>query len=51
MVYVMKKIKTQKFFRLLKIDLEKAYHILNLKFVSQCLQDCKFPKELFNLIY
>lgn len=47
----MKRMKGKKVFMSVKIDLEKAYDILNWRFVTQCLQDYKLPKELINIIY
>lgn len=48
MIHVMKRMKNQKVFISIKINLEKAD---NWKFINQCLLDCKFFVELINLIY
>lgn len=50
MVYVMNRMKGKKCFMSIKIDLEKAYDGLNWNFIMQCLDECKFPPKLTDII-
>jgi hypothetical protein len=51
MVHSMSRMKGKKMFMSIKIDLEKAYDRLNWNFVKNCLNDCKFPHNLINIIH
>jgi hypothetical protein len=50
MVHSMNKMKGNKMFMSIKIDFEKAYDRLNWKYVENCLNECKFPPNLINII-
>lgn len=50
MVHSMARMKGNKMFMSIKIDLEKAYDRLNWNFVENCLNECKFPSNLINII-
>jgi hypothetical protein len=50
MVYSMSRMKGNKMFTSIKIDLEKAYDRLDWNFVENCLKVCKFPPNLINII-
>ncbi|CAJ2669949.1 unnamed protein product [Trifolium pratense] len=50
MVHSMARMKGNKMFMSIKIDLEKAYDRLNWNFVENCLIECKFPHNLINII-
>jgi hypothetical protein len=50
MVHSMARMKGNKMFMSIKIDLEKAYDRLNWKFVENCLNECKFSRNLINII-
>ncbi|PNX73125.1 ribonuclease H [Trifolium pratense] len=50
MVHSMAKMKGNKMFMSIKIDLEKAYDRLNWNYVKNCLKECKFPPNLVNII-
>lgn len=43
--------KGNKMFMSIKIDLEKAYDRINWNFVENCLEECKFPPNLIQIIY
>jgi hypothetical protein len=51
MVHSMSRMKGKKMFMSIKIDLEKAYDRLNWNFIEQCLEDCKFPPKLIQVIH
>jgi len=51
MVHSMSKMKGNKAFMAIKIDLEKAYDRLNWNFVEECLKECKFPPKLIKIIH
>lgn len=50
MVHSMARMKGNKMFMSIKIDLEKAYDRINWNFVKNCLEDCKFPPNLIQII-
>ncbi|RHN82372.1 putative RNA-directed DNA polymerase [Medicago truncatula] len=50
MVHSMARMKGNKMFMSIKIDLEKAYDRINWNFVENCLEDCKFPPNLIQII-
>jgi len=51
MVHAMARMKGNKMFMSIKIDLEKAYDRLNWNFVENCLVECKFPPNIINIIH
>jgi len=51
MVHAMSKMKGQKGFMSIKIDLEKAYDRLNWNFVKNCLEECKFLRKIIQIIH
>jgi len=51
MVHSMSRVKGNKMFMSIKIDLEKAYDRLNWNFVEKCLEDCNFPPKLIQVIH
>jgi hypothetical protein len=51
MVHSMSRMKGKKMFMSIKIDLEKAYDRLNWNFIEKCLEDCKFPPKLIQVIH
>jgi len=51
MVHTMSKMKGQKTFMSIKIDLEKAYDRLNWNFVKNFLEECKFPLQIIQMIH
>ena len=51
MVHSMAKMKGKKMFMSIKIDLEKAYDRLKWNFIEHCLEDCKFPPKLIQVIH
>jgi hypothetical protein len=50
MVHSMSRMKGQKVFMSIKIDLEKVYDRLNWNFIVNCLEECKFPGKLIEVI-
>jgi hypothetical protein len=51
MVHSMARMKGKKMFMSIKIDLEKAYDRLNWNFIEQCLEECKFPPKIIEVIH
>ncbi|CAJ2657953.1 unnamed protein product [Trifolium pratense] len=51
MVHAMSKMKGNKSFMSIKIDLEKAYDRLNWNFVGECLKECKFSNKIISIIH
>ena len=47
----MTKMKGNKAFMAIKIDLEKAYDRLNWNIMEECLNECKFPPKLIKVIH
>ena len=50
MVHSMSKMRGKQVFMSIKIDLEKAYDRLNWNFVKNCLEECKFPTKIIQII-